>query len=71
MSVFNPECTSNYFQVLDLAPSECTGGNPYRFACRIKVAGSTFGFDGLDMGDLQTMKGRDQQGDDARASSSP
>ena len=57
MSVFNPECASNYFQVLDLAPSECTGGNPYRFACRIKVAGSTFGFDGLDMADLQTMKG--------------
>lgn len=25
--------------------------------CRIKVAGSTFGFDGLDMGDLQAMKG--------------
>lgn len=43
MSVFNPECTSNYFQVQDIDPSECTGGNPYRFACRIKVAGSTFG----------------------------
>ena len=57
MSVFNPECTSNYFQVLDIDPSDRTGGNPYRFACRIKVAGSTFGFDGLDMGDLQTMKG--------------
>lgn len=38
MSVFNPECTSNYFQVLDIDPSECTGGNPYGFACRIKVA---------------------------------
>ena len=36
MSVFNPECTSNYFQVLDVDPSECTGGNPYRFACRIR-----------------------------------
>ena len=57
MSVFNPECTSNYFQVLDIDPSECTGGNPYGFACRIKVAGSTFEFDGLDMGDLQAMKG--------------
>ena len=43
MSVFNPECTSNYFQVLDIDPSECTGGNPYAFKCRIKVAGSTFG----------------------------
>lgn len=43
MSVFNPECTSNYFQLLDIDPSECTGGNPYGFACRIKVAGSTFG----------------------------
>ena len=32
MSVFNPECTSNYFQVLDIDPSECTGGNPYGFA---------------------------------------
>ena len=53
MSVFNPECTSNYFQVQDIDPSECTGGNPYRFACRIKVAGSTFGFDGLDMGDFR------------------
>ena len=52
MSVFNPECTSNYFQVLDIDPSECTGGNPYAFKCRIKVTGSTFGFDGLDMGDL-------------------
>lgn len=57
MSVFNPECTSNYFQVQDIDPSECTGGNPYAFKCRIKVAGSTFGFDGLDMGDLQAMKG--------------
>ena len=57
MSVFNPECTSNYFQVQDIAPSEGAGGNPSRFACRIKVAGSTFGSDGLDMGDLQTMKG--------------
>lgn len=43
--------------VLGRAPLECTCGNPYRFACRIKVAGSTFGFDGLDMGDLQAMKG--------------
>lgn len=57
MSVFNPECTSNYFQVLGIDPSECTGGKPYDFKCRIKVAGSTFAFDGLDMGDLQTMKG--------------
>lgn len=37
MSVFNPECTSNYFQVQDIDPSECTGGNPYAFKCRIKV----------------------------------
>lgn len=57
MSVFNPECASNYFQVQDIDPSECAFGNPYAFKCRIKVAGSTFGFDGLDMGDLQTMKG--------------
>ena len=57
MSVFNPECTSNYFQVLDIDPSECTGGNPYRFACRIKVGERSFDFDGLDMGDLQAMKG--------------
>ena len=57
MSVFNPECTSNCFQVQDIDPSECTGGNPYGFVCRIKAAGSTFGFDGLDMGDLQAMKG--------------
>lgn len=57
MSVFNQECTSNYFHVQGTDPSECTGGNPYRFACRIKVAGSTFGFDGLDMSDLQRMKG--------------
>ena len=70
MSVFNPECTSNYFQVQDIDPSECTGGNPYAFKCRIKVAGSTFGFDGLDMGPAGD-EGRDQQGDDARASSSP
>lgn len=42
MSVFNPECT---------------GGNPYGFACRIKVGERSFGFDGLDMGDLQAMKG--------------
>ena len=53
MSVFNPECTSNYFQVLDIDPSECTGGNPYGFACRIKVGGRLFDFDGLDMGDLR------------------
>ncbi len=71
MSVFNPECTSNYFQVQDIDPSECTGGNPYAFKCRIKVAGSTFGFDGLDMGRPAGDEGRDQQGDDARASSSP
>lgn len=57
MSVFNPECTSNYFQVLDIDPSERTGGNPYGFKCYIKVAGSTFSLDGLDMGDLQEMKG--------------
>lgn len=56
MSVFNPECTSNYFRVQAIDPSECSGGNPYGFTCRIKVAGSTFGFDGLDMGDLQKMK---------------
>lgn len=37
MSVFNPECTSNYFHVQDIDPSECAGGNPYRFACRIKA----------------------------------
>lgn len=49
--------TSNYFQVLDIDPSECTGGNPYGFACRIKVGERSFDFDGLDMGDLQTMKG--------------
>ena len=54
MSVFNPECTSNYFHVQDIDPSECAGGNPYAFKW---VAGSTFGFDGLDMGDLQRMKG--------------
>ena len=65
MSVFNPECTSNYFQVLDIDPSECTGGNPYGFACRIKVGGRLFDFDGLDMGDSGD-EGRDQQGDDAR-----
>ena len=29
MSVFNPECTSNYFHVQDIDPSECAGGNPY------------------------------------------
>ena len=57
MSVFNPECTSNYFQVQDIDPSECTGGNPYDFKCRIKVAGN-----GRPSGD----EGRDQQGDDAR-----
>ena len=72
MSVFNPECTSNYFQVLDIDPSECTsnyfqvldidpsectGGNPYGFACHIKVGERSFDFDGLDMGDLQAMKG--------------
>lgn len=57
MSVFNPECTSNYFQVLAVDPSECTGGNPYGFVCRIRVGGRSFDFDGLDMGDLQTMKG--------------
>lgn len=28
MSVFDPECTSNYFHVRDIDPSECTGGNP-------------------------------------------
>ena len=50
MSVFNPECTSNYFQVQDI-------DNPYGFACRIKVGERSFDFDGLDMGDLQTMKG--------------
>lgn len=53
MSVFNPECTSNYFHVQDIDPSECAGGNPYAFKCRIRVAGSTFGFDGLDMGDFR------------------
>lgn len=37
MSVFNPECTSNYFQVQDIDPSECTGGNPYAFKCRINL----------------------------------
>lgn len=57
MSVFNPECASNYFQVLDIDPSECTGGNPYAFKCRIKVGERSFDFDGLDMGDLQGMKG--------------
>lgn len=31
--------------------------NPYGFACRIKVGERSFDFDGLDMGDLQTMKG--------------
>ena len=61
MSVFNPECTSNYFQVLDIDPSECTGGNPYAFKCRIKVAGSTLGH-----GRPSDDEGRDQQGDDAR-----
>lgn len=29
----------------------------YGFACRIKVGGRSFDFDGLDMGDLQAMKG--------------
>ena len=53
MSVFNPECTRNHFQVQDIDPSECTGGNP----CRIKVGERSFDFDGLDMADLQTMKG--------------
>lgn len=57
MSVFNPECTRNHFQVQDIDPSECTGGNPYGFACRIKVGERSFDFDGLDMADLQTMKG--------------
>ena len=57
MSVFNPECTRNHFQVQDIDPSECTGGNPYPFACRIKVGERSFDFDGLDMADLQTMKG--------------
>ena len=65
MSVFNPECTSNYFHVQDIDPSECAGGNPYAFECRIRVAGSTFGLmvgHGRPSGD----EGRDQQGDDAR-----
>lgn len=66
MSVFNPECTSNYFHVQDIDPSECTGGNPYGFACRIKVGERSFGFDGLDMGRPSDDEGRDQQGDDAR-----
>lgn len=57
MSVFDPECTSNYFHVRDIDPSECTGGNPYGFTVSIKVGGRSFGFDGLDMGDLQRMKG--------------
>ena len=57
MSVFNPECTSNYFQVLDIDPSECTGGNPLRFRLPHQGGRTLFDFDGLDMGDLQAMKG--------------
>lgn len=66
MSIFNPECTGNYFRVHDIDPSECTGGNPYAFRICIKVPATVDGaptkgrlveFDGLDMGDLQMMKG--------------
>lgn len=66
MSIFNPECTGNYFRVHDIDPSECTGGNPYAFRICIKVPAAVDGaptegrlveFDGLDMGDLQMMKG--------------
>lgn len=42
MSVFDPECTSNYFHVRDIDPSECTGGNPYGFTVSIKVGGRSF-----------------------------
>lgn len=57
MSVFNPECTSNYFHVQDIDPSECSGGSPYGFTVRIRIGDRLFDFDGLDMGDLQRMKG--------------
>lgn len=57
MSVFDPECNSNYFSVRSRDPSECTGGNPYSFKVGIKVDGRLFEFDGLDMGDLQKIKG--------------
>lgn len=66
MSVFNPECASNYFQVLDIDPSECTGGNPYAFKCRIKVGERSFDFRWLGHGRPSRDEGRDQQGDDAR-----
>lgn len=66
MSVFNPECTSNYFQVLDIDPSECTGGNPYGFACRIKAVRTIVRFRWLGHGRPSDDEGRDQQGDDAR-----
>lgn len=52
---------------VDLPPRDCLGvdgdgmdahvGKPDGFACRIKVGERSFDFDGLDMGDLQTMKG--------------
>ena len=65
MSVFNPECTSNYFQVQDIDPSECTGGNPYA-----SPAASRWPDDrSISMAwtwATSDDEGRDQQGDDAR-----
>ena len=64
MSVFNPECASNYFQVLDRRQSL-----PLRLphqGSRKHVRVRWLGH-GRPSGD----EGRDQQGDDARASSSP
>lgn len=56
MSVFNPECASNYFQA---GPRPVGMHRRQSLPLRLphQVAGSTFGFDGLDMGDLQAMKG--------------
>ena len=42
-------------QSLRLPPPPRGGG--ICFACRIEVGERSFDFDGLDMGDLQTMKG--------------
>ena len=57
MSVFNPECTSNYFQVQDIDPSECTGGNPYRFALPHQGGRKHVRVRWSGHGRLQTMKG--------------
>lgn len=71
MSVFNPECTSNYFQVQDIDPSECTGGNPLRLQVPHQGGRKHVRVRWLGHGRPAGDEGRDQQGDDARASSSP